>query len=112
MATTAQAAWVGLDSRQRAYLEVLFQVDQDLEEHHRRMGATGRYSSVPARIWRRMPVGVQRDAVVLLGRATAPWIRAGSVPILRGRVEQLAHGQLFLAFTHACTAGGPGRRRV
>ncbi|GAB2454496.1 hypothetical protein [Nocardia tengchongensis] len=50
----ARAAWEDLNERQQIYLTVLFHADQNLEDHHRQMGATGRYDRTPARVWRRI----------------------------------------------------------
>ncbi|MEU7323403.1 hypothetical protein ABZ682_23055 [Streptomyces griseoviridis] len=52
--TKAQQTWDELNDRQRTYLRTLFQEDQGLEEEHRRLGATGRWSRTPARVWRRI----------------------------------------------------------
>jgi hypothetical protein len=50
----ARQAWDELNDRQRAYLKVMFDEDQGLEEEHRYQGATGKWISAPAKVWRRI----------------------------------------------------------
>lgn len=52
--TKARQAWDDLNERQRIYLRTLFDEDQGLEDEHDFLGATGRWSSAPARVWRRV----------------------------------------------------------
>lgn len=59
MATKAQQAWDELNDRQRTYLNTIFDEEQGLEEERRHLGATGRWTKAPARVWRRVHLSGQ-----------------------------------------------------
>jgi hypothetical protein len=60
----AWAAWDGLNERQRTYLSVLFEADQDLEAEQRRRAARGQFTSAPARAWRRIDFNASMGPVL------------------------------------------------
>ncbi|MGW5111615.1 hypothetical protein [Nocardia sp. NPDC004123] len=64
MTAAGQAVLDGLNERQRIYLGVLFRVDQKLEAEQRRLAARGRFTSAPARVWRRIDFNNRYGPVV------------------------------------------------
>lgn len=91
-ASKAQQAWGELNARQRAYLKVMFEEDQGLEEEHRYQGATGKWSSAPAKVWRRIFLSGSYAAVPRKLRRQGIWESgAGSTMVAladRGLIER------------------------
>ncbi|MET8428819.1 hypothetical protein [Nocardia sp. NPDC004860] len=87
MTAVGQAAWDGLNERQRIYLGVLFRVDQELGGEQRRLAARGRFASAPACVWRRVDFNNRYGPVVSVletqgvydGVPDPPWLRCASV---------------------------------
>ncbi|MDX3166011.1 hypothetical protein PV516_19675 [Streptomyces scabiei] len=68
MASKAQTAWDALNERQRLYMTVLYDADQEIEGERARDAAAGHFDDMPADVWRWIDVvtpgsrltGVQR----------------------------------------------------
>lgn len=69
----ARAAWDELNERQRIYLEVIYDEDQGLEAERGIEAARGRWSSAPARVWRRVWVAGQYASAPARLRRLGVW---------------------------------------
>ncbi|MER6253720.1 hypothetical protein ABT224_20420 [Streptomyces sp. NPDC001584] len=131
MAGKAQAAWDGLNERQRSYLHVLFEHDQAAEEQRAADWASGRTMDdrTPAAEWRWIDVvtpgtkltSVQRDLAKRdvrdpgVGSTLAALARAGlieheEVPRGRGRAVRAKLTRTGRAAVRAAIKAAPGRR--
>ncbi|MFE3629506.1 hypothetical protein [Streptomyces goshikiensis] len=131
MAGKAQAAWDGLNERQRNYMHVLFEHDQAAEEQRAADWASGRTMDdrTPAAEWRWIDVvtpgstltSVQRDLAKRdvrdpgVGSTLAALARAGlieheEVPRGRGRAVRAKMTRTGRAAVRSAIKAAPGRR--
>ncbi|MFF3731018.1 hypothetical protein ACFYXM_12010 [Streptomyces sp. NPDC002476] len=71
MATKAQVAWDALNTRQRAYMTVLYDHDQAVEAGRAQDAAAGYYDDTPASVWRWIDVVTPGSKLTPVQRALA-----------------------------------------
>lgn len=107
MPSKARQAWDDLNPRQQTYLRTLFREDQGLEEEHDYLGALGRWSRTPARVWRRIQLSGRYAPTPGALRALGIWSGSGATLAAladRGLIElgtDMSTGRNYALLTRA-----------